>query len=38
MDAVVLQENEMIVGVTAKFYAQWKLMYTDFQFQITRLV
>jgi len=33
-DTVVLEENEVIVGVKAKLWREYQLAYTDFQFQI----
>ena len=33
-ETVVLEENEVIVGVVAKLRKPWQSLYTDFQFQI----
>ncbi len=33
-ETVVLAENERIVGVVAKLYADFQSLYSDFQFQI----
>jgi hypothetical protein len=37
-DTVVLAENEVIVGVVAKPFKDVQSVYTDFQFQIAKLV
>ncbi len=34
-ETVVLEENEVIVGVVAKLYSDFQSVYTDLQFQIT---
>ena len=34
---LVLEDNEVIIGVVAKLYGKWHSQYTDFQFQIGRI-
>ena len=36
VETVVIEDDEMIVGVVAKIWGEYKSAYTDFQFQIAR--